>query len=261
LLVSGRAARAEHHLHLADTKARSRVNARRAPKPGQRRSRRWRQARRAQRNADVGHRRRIRHGQHHAAKLVIDWAVAHRVATLVVGHPQGITGRDFGPVHNRRLRTWDRTHLLGDLTDKAQLAGIAVVLVDERGTSSTCPRCQRRVPKPKGRNFACPHCALTGHRDLVGATNIAAKRGGATVTHPVTVMHRRAGPRPARRDRRRQHLDRRRSSPAAGRPRTKPPGSRSAKTAPANRPNRPQMPPPPGKTEDQPTQPNTANVG
>ena len=49
LLVSGRAARAEHHLHLVDTKARSRATSRRAPTPGRRRSRRWRQARRAQR--------------------------------------------------------------------------------------------------------------------------------------------------------------------------------------------------------------------
>ena len=166
-----------------------------------------------------------------------------------------------GSGHNRRLRTWDRTHLLGDLGDKAALAGIAVVLVDERGTSSTCPRCGRRVPKPKGRNFYCAFCGLTGHRDLVGAANIAAKGGGNTVTPPVTVMHRRAGPRPARRDRRRHLMDQRRSSPAAGSPRTTTPGSRSAKKASPSRPNRPNMPPPPGTTEDQPTQPKKANVG
>jgi transposase len=95
LLVSGRAARAEHHLHLADTKARARAAARRAPKPGQRGSRRWRQARRAQRHVNTRHRRRIRHGQHHAATLVVEWAVTHRVATLVVGDPKGITQRDL----------------------------------------------------------------------------------------------------------------------------------------------------------------------
>ena len=42
LLVSGRAIRAEHHQHHADTKARRRAAARRAPEPGQRGSRRWR---------------------------------------------------------------------------------------------------------------------------------------------------------------------------------------------------------------------------
>ena len=43
LLVSGRAIRAEHRQHLRDRKGRTRAAARRAPKPGQRGSRRWRQ--------------------------------------------------------------------------------------------------------------------------------------------------------------------------------------------------------------------------
>jgi putative transposase len=42
LLVSGRAIRAEHRMHLADRKGRVRAVARRAPKPGQKGSRRWR---------------------------------------------------------------------------------------------------------------------------------------------------------------------------------------------------------------------------
>ena len=58
LLVSGRAVRAEHHLHLKDTKARRRAVARRAPKPGQRGSRRWRHYRRRQRIVEARHRRR-----------------------------------------------------------------------------------------------------------------------------------------------------------------------------------------------------------
>jgi hypothetical protein len=35
-------------------------------------------------------------------------------------------------------------HLLQALRDKAELAGIVVRLVDERGTSSTCPACRQR---------------------------------------------------------------------------------------------------------------------
>jgi transposase len=57
-------------------------------------------------------------------------------------------------VQNLRLRRWRRTHLVQALRDKAEIAGVIVRLVDERGTSSTCPACQRRVPKPKGRQFA-----------------------------------------------------------------------------------------------------------
>jgi putative transposase len=140
---------------------------------------------------------------------------------LVVGDPKGINERDVGRVQNLRLRQWRRTHLVQALKDKAERAGIVVRLVDERGSSSTCPVCQRRVPKPKGRRFGCPHCQYFGHRDLVGAHNIAAKQGGGRTSTVVSVLveHRRAGTVPARRDRRRHLHDRRRGScPAPGHP-------------------------------------------
>jgi transposase len=126
-------------------------------------------------------------------------------------------------VQNWRLRQWRRTHLLQALKDKAEVAGIVVRLVDERGTSSTCPACHQRVPKPTGRRCHCHGCGFQGHRDLVGAANIAAKTGGGptSTTLPVLVEHRRAGIVPARRDRRRQLHDdrrRRRSCLASGHP-------------------------------------------
>jgi putative transposase len=112
------------------------------------------------------------------------------------------------------------------LIDKATLNGIRVVRVNERGTSSSCPECCRPVPRPRGRNFSCPHCGHRGHRDLVASRNIAGKHVGGTTTSPLVVTHRRAGHPPARRDRRRHHMDDgRRSCPAPGRPDTK--GSRS----------------------------------
>jgi IS605 OrfB family transposase len=222
LLVSGRAIRAEHYLHLEDQKARHAKAARRAPKPGQRGSRRWRRHRARVRRAEAGHRRRIQQAQHQGAKQVIAFALRHKVGTLLVGDPTGITDRNVGRVQNLRLRRWRRTHLLQALQDKAEQAGIAVQLVDERGSSSTCPACRRRVSTPKGREFRCPHCGLQGHRDLVGAHNIAAKAGGGSTSTslPVLVEHRRAGRVPARRDRRRHLHDqrRRRSCLASGHP-------------------------------------------
>ena len=218
LLVSGRALRAEDRLHLADTKARQRKMDPKKPAPGQRGSRRWRKLRARQRRAAAANRRRVRQAHHEAARTLVDWAIRQRVGTLVVGDPQGITNQDFGAVHNRRLRTWRRTHLMGAITDKAERVGIAVERVDERGTSSTCPRCRLRVPKPSGRNFSCPHCGHAGHRDLVAAHNIAAKCGGTITTCPLVVEHRRVGTPTQRRDRRRHHMDQRRSCPASGRP-------------------------------------------
>ncbi len=229
LVVSGRAIRAEARVHLADTKARQRRTAARAPRRGQRGSRRWRKTRARQRRLEAKHRRRVSLAHHQAAKTLVAWAIEHRVGTLAVGELAGITTRDVGRRQNLRLRQWRRTHLLGALRDKAQLAGIRLVMINERATSSTCPECST-ITRPSGRTFVCSSCRYREHRDLVGARNIAARSGGTTRI-PVRVTHRRAGTVPARRDRRRHLWDQRRSSPAPGRP---PPGSRS----PAN-------PPPP----------------
>jgi transposase len=223
LVVSGRALRAEERLHLEDTKRRARRMAGKAPRRGQQGSRRWRRLRAAQRKAHRRHRAKIRLAHHEAAKTVVAWAVARRVGTLVVGDPKGIGSRDAGRCQNWRVNsTWRRTHLTGALTDKAVRAGIAVVLVDERGTSSTCPRCARRV-RPSGRVFTCPTCGLLAHRDVVGAANIAARGGGTLDDLPdeSSTTHRRAGHPPTRRDRRRHRWDTRRaarSRPTPGRP-------------------------------------------
>ncbi|HEY6790733.1 MAG TPA: RNA-guided endonuclease TnpB family protein [Trebonia sp.] len=236
LLVSGRAIRAESRQHLRDRRGRSRAAARRAPSPGQRGSRRWRRHRRSERRAEARHLRRVRQAQHEAARDVIGWAVDNRVGTLVVGDPRGVLQLTAGRRHNQRTRDWRVGHLMSALADKAEAAGIAVSVVDERGTSSTCPRCARRVPKPPGRTFACPHCGQGGHRDLVAAANIAARAGGGTipaVPMGAGITHRRAGRHlpgvhPARRDPRRGPPSRPASQgqlAGTGPPRT-PPGTR-----------------------------------
>jgi putative transposase len=256
LLVSGRAVRAEGWLHLHDQQARQARAARRAPKPGQRGSRRWRRHRAKLRKAEAQHRRRVHQAQHAAAKQAVEFAIQQRVSILLVGDPKGITDRDTGRTHNLRLRQWRRTHLLGALRDKAEQAGIRVRLVDERGSSSTCPVCHHRVAKPKGRRFRCPHCQYLGHRDLVGAHNIAAKAGGGHTSTDIAVLveHRRAGIVPARRDRRRHLHDqrRRRSCPVPGHPAagTVAAGCRSSAAGSY-----------PVAGEDQAALPNRANVG
>ena len=225
LLVSGRAIRAEHRMHLADRKGRARAAARRAPKQGQRGSRRWRHYRRRQRLAEARHRRRVRQAQHEAAKTVITWAVDRRIGTLAVGDPRGVLSIKAGRRHNQRTHDWRIGHLITVLANKAEAAGIGLQLVDERGTSSTCPACRSRIPKPPGRVLACPGCQFTGHRDLSAAANIAARLGGGTTPAiPAGVTHRRAGAHlpgvsSSRRDpRRRAHHRGARGSPGRHRP-------------------------------------------
>jgi putative transposase len=225
LLVSGRAIRAEHRMHLAERRARQKAVARRAPKPGQKGSRRWRHYRRRQRLAEARHRRRVRQAQHEAARTVIAWAVARRIGTLAVGDPRGVLSIKAGRRHNQRTRDWRIGHMITALNDKAEAAGISLSLVDERGTSSTCPACRTRIPKPPGRVLTCPACQFTGHRDLSAAASIAARLGGGTTpVIPAGVTHRRAGAHlpgvaPSRRDpRRRAHHRSARGSPGRHRP-------------------------------------------
>jgi IS605 OrfB family transposase len=217
LLVSGRAIRAEHRQHLLDRKGRSRSAAASSPKPGQRGSRRWRQHRRAERKVEARHARRVAQAQHEAAGAVVAWAVERRIGTLAVGDPRSVLNLKAGRRHNQRVRDWRVGRLIRVLSDTAEAAGIAVHLVDERGTSSTCPACARRVPKPAGRNFRCPHCGQTGHRDLIAAASIAARApGGGTIpslSQEARITHRRAGRHlpgvhPARRDPRRRSSSR-----------------------------------------------------
>ena len=126
LLVSGRAIRAEHRMHLADRKGRARAAARRAPKQGQRGSRRWRHYRRRQRLAEARHRRRVRQAQHEAAKTVITWAVDRRIGTLAVGDPRGVLSIKAGRRHNQRTHDWRIGHLITVLANKAEAAGIGL---------------------------------------------------------------------------------------------------------------------------------------
>jgi putative transposase len=233
LLVSGRAVRAENHLHLRDTKARNKAVSRRVPKPGQKGSRRWKKTRARQRKLQAKHQRRVKQAHHEAAGELVEWALKHRIGTLKIGDPRGVLALKAGRRHNKRLCDWRIGHLIRCLHDKAEQAGIRALLVDERGSSTTCPNCDRRVPKPKDRNFHCPHCGFAGHRDLVGGTNIAPRAsGGGTITaqrnpFPTVIQHRRAGRHlpgvgSARRDpRRRPHHGSVRGSP--GRPRPAPP--------------------------------------
>lgn len=202
-------------MHLSDSKKRSRAVAGRAPGRGQRGSRRWKKTRTRARKIEGRHARRIKQAQHEAAATVVDWAVQRRIGTLIVGDPRGLLQLDAGRRHNRALRTWQVAGLIAKLTDKATLAGLQVQLVDERGTSSTCPACAGRVPKPRGRQFHCPHCGHHGHRDLVGAANIAGRAPGGQQRAPdltgAPLTHRRAGRHlpgagSSRRDPRRTHL-------------------------------------------------------
>jgi putative transposase len=145
--------------------------ARRTPKPGQKGSRRWRHFRRRQRLAEARHARRVRQAQHEAAKAVIGWAVEHKIGALAVGDPRGVLNVRAGRQHNQRTRDWRIGRLIAMLKDKAEVAGIGLALVDERGTSSTCPPATLGFPSLLGgcwlaRPVSSPATAISPRQPL-----------------------------------------------------------------------------------------------
>ncbi len=74
--------------------------------------------------------------------------------------------------NNRMKNTWSFFQLTQFITYKAERLGIRVERVDPAYTSQTCPACFTRN-KADDRRYVCVECGWMGHRDAVGAINIA----------------------------------------------------------------------------------------
>ena len=197
------------------------------------------------------HRRRVHQAHHHAATQVVALAVQQRVGTLLVGDPKASTQPNAGRVHTRRCGSGGaptcctRCGQGGTGGDRRAAGGRAWQLLHR-------PRVPAAGAQPQRPPRWLPARWVTGHRDLPGARNLAAKHGGRPTSTAVAVRveHRGAGVVPARRDRRRHlHHHRRRSCLAAGLPAAAAAGCRwpDAHTNPA-------------AGEDQAASPNRANV-
>lgn len=117
--------------------------------------------------------RQRNHYLHVLTRWLINLAVAHNVSTILVGELKGIrAGKDWGDVGNQKLHAWPFSKIISLLTYKAALAGILVIKVLEKNTSTTCPACGRRVKKARVHRGLFVHCGLALNADLVGAYNI-----------------------------------------------------------------------------------------
>jgi putative transposase len=122
-------------------------------------------------NAKWGRQRK--HYLHVLTRWLVNQAIAHDVSTIVVGELKGIrTDKDWGDLGNQKLHAWPFSKIITLLTYKAALAGIWVVKVSERSTSTTCPVCGKRAKNARVQRGLFMHCGLTLNADLVGAYNI-----------------------------------------------------------------------------------------
>ncbi len=117
--------------------------------------------------------RQRNHYLHTLTRWLVNLAIARNVSTILVGELKGIRAeKDWGDAGNQKFYAWPFSKIISLLTYKAALAGIRVVKVSERSTSTTCPVCGKRVKKARVHRGLFLHCGRAFNADLVGAYNI-----------------------------------------------------------------------------------------
>ena len=121
-------------------------------------------------------RNQVRNLLHTTSRRIVDFAKAAGVGRIYIGDATGVRGENAGRRQNQANGVWPTGQLIDLVRYKAEAMGIEVHVIDERGTTRTCPRpgCDRKT-KPRGRVYCCPGCGLVAHRDAVGGWNICAR--------------------------------------------------------------------------------------
>jgi IS605 OrfB family transposase len=146
-----------------------------------------------------GIRRRVGYFYSKARRVVEDWAkkVSHKIASLARQSRYAVAREDLtGLVES--LRKLPREHRVSLLilsyrrlefwVDwQAEKHGVPLVVVEPRGTSSTCPRCSSKLVEGGYRRVRCPRCGFEADRDTVAVMNIervALSKMGGSLTAP-----------------------------------------------------------------------------
>ncbi|KUK29476.1 MAG: Transposase, IS605 OrfB family, partial [Methanosarcinales archeaon 56_1174] len=111
---------------------------------------------------------------HVASKRVVEFALEKGVDVIGLEDLNGIRKRTKVRKKQRYdFESWVYRKLQFIIEYKAKQRGIAVVYVDPKHTSITCPRCYHvNKANRNGKLFRCKACGYTLNADLVGARNI-----------------------------------------------------------------------------------------
>lgn len=134
-------------------------------------SRRWCKLQEAKNKVKAKAKRRLCDLDHKVTRMAARWLLARGVSEVAVGDLKGIAqGKRFHGKSQQKIGQWGFYRQVQYLQYKFGEHGGKVVIMDERGTSSTCPRCLAKV-RPNGRVFKCK-CGLKAHRDVIGVIGI-----------------------------------------------------------------------------------------
>jgi len=127
---------------------------------------------------------RIRHFHRRARNIVVDWArktalkiVTSALAVQAVVAREDLTGLkerlDQLPYEHRKKAVWTSYRRLAWWIDwQAEKRGVPAVVVDPRGTSTTCPKCGGKIEEVGHRQMRCAACGFEEDRDVVAVLNI-----------------------------------------------------------------------------------------
>jgi len=122
-----------------------------------------------------------------ARNIVLDWA--RKTALLIVLTAlslqaavarEDLTGlrdrlAELSYEHRRRVVWMSYRKLAWWIDWQAAKKGVPVVVVNPRGTSTTCPMCGSRLREVRPRRMKCPKCGFEEDRDIVAVLNIECK--------------------------------------------------------------------------------------
>jgi putative transposase len=145
-----------------------------------------------------GVRRRIKSFQRKARNIIEDWAkkTSHEIVALAKRHQYAVAREDLTNLVNN-LRKLPKEHRVG-LTIlsyrrleqwidwQCEKNGVPIIVVEPRGTSTTCPMCSSKLVENIHRRLRCPRCGFEADRDTIAVMNIEKKAhekmGGSLAT-------------------------------------------------------------------------------
>jgi len=128
--------------------------------------------------------KRIRSFNKKVSSIIDDWVkkIAHEIVKLAKENQYAIVREDLTNLveYLRNLQKDHKVALLilsyrkiGFWIDwQAEKNGVPVVAVEPKGTSRTCPKCNSRMVRKKGRIFGCSNCGFEADRDRVAIMNL-----------------------------------------------------------------------------------------
>lgn len=132
-------------------------------------------------------RRRVEAIYHRIANQIIDEANEAKASTIVLEDLTNVRKRiKRSRELNGRLNRWSFRKFQRVVEYKAKLAGLNVVYVDAKGTSSLCPVCGGRLSPNGHRRLKC-RCGFEEDRDVVAVKNLLRRYQmdvGASPVHP-----------------------------------------------------------------------------